>query len=211
MHVSAWFSYISMEYSMKATSYSIFLVTHKRSRSKIIHVIKNEKDIFKYYSAKEYLIELIEKQSNKHLIATRKPIWERTYGSFTFRSDVLIRRTAKGFKRPIKSMQMKLKNPSHGGLSALHRYRIGMSNRGKKKTGRGPMSEERRKWQSAVMRKYKNAKGWFWIVNVLSDEEKRFNGWPIPSGWKRGRSVVKMQEAIWLREQNRRNRKQSND
>jgi len=188
---------------MKTLSYSIFLVTNKRSRDKTIHVIKNEKDIFKYYTAKEHLIELIEKQSNKHLIATRKTIWERTYGSFTFRSDVIIRRNAKGFKRPIKSMQMRLKNPSHGGLSELHRYRIGMSNRGKRKTGRGPMTEERRKWQSAVMKKYKNAKGWFWIVNVLTDEERRYKGWPIPSGWKRGRSVTKMEEALWLREQNR--------
>jgi hypothetical protein len=96
---------------------------------------------------------------------------------------------------------MKLFNPNRYGLSEEHKRKIGDANRGGRKTGRKPMTEERRKWQSAVMKKYKNAKGWYWIVNVLTDEEKRFKDYPIPYGWRRGRSITKMQEALWLRSQ----------
>lgn len=179
--------------------YSIYLITHKLTREKYIHVLINEKDIHRHYSPREHLIELIEKQSSKQLIASRRSIWTKTYGDYIFRSDVYVRRNARGFKRPRKSISMRLNNPNKNGLSDLHKKRIGDSNRGKRKTGRKPWSEERKKWQSAVMKKYKNAKGWFWIVNVVTDEEKRINQWPIPSGWRRGRSVTKTQEWTWAR------------
>lgn len=171
--------------------YSIFLVTNKHTRQRYIHVLINERDIHRYYSSREHLIELIEKQASKHVIATRRTIWERSYGSYIFKSDIVFRRIAKGFKRPRKAIHMRLNNPNKNGLSDLHKKRIGDSNRGKKKTGRRPWSEERRQYQSEVMKQYKNAKGWYWIVNISTDEEKRTNE-GVPVGWRRGRSVAKM-------------------
>ena len=187
----------------------IFLVTHKLAKTKTVSVTVGEKDIFALYSPRENQIELLEKV-DEPLLDQRVKFWKEQHSP-----EFIVKPTPepkppkkkkrKKYKlsakaRKERSRRMRENNPNKDGLRPQQIEAVRKAMIGNQFAKGYRFSEEQRKWLSYTRKGRQNLKGYSWIYNPYTKQERMIPpGTDLPNDWRYGRNPEYMEDLLMRR------------